>query len=149
MMESFLQFARPVEKVKRTEIVLGPLIAASAAAHNLAVSLPLKSLRIQSDPLLMNVIFSNLVLNAVQAGANHLTVEFCAAENTVIIVSDDGPGIAPAVREKIWLPFFSTRDKGTGMGLATVKKLVSALNGDIQLLDDGKPGATFKITFYS
>jgi signal transduction histidine kinase len=148
MMESFLQFARPVEKVKRIEIALGPLIAASAAAHNLAVSLPTKGLRIQSDPLLLNVIFSNLALNASQAGANHLKVEFFAAENTAIIVSDDGPGIAKAVREKIWLPFFSTRDKGTGMGLATVKKLVSALNGDIQLLES-PCGAKFRIVFYT
>jgi len=149
MMESFLQFARPVEKVKHVKTALGPIIAASAAANNLAVGLPEKDLRIESDPLLLNVIFSNLALNAGQAGAKRLQVEFPADENTLIMVSDDGPGIPAAVRDKIWLPFFSTRDKGTGMGLATVKKLVSALNGDIQLLDDGKPGATFKITFYS
>ena len=149
MMESFLQFARPVEKVKRVETALGPLIAASASAHRLAVHLPEEDLRIQSDPLLLNVIFSNLALNASQAGATRLRVEYSASENTAITLGDDGPGIAPAVRGKIWLPFFSTRDKGTGMGLATVKKLVSALNGDIQLLKGGQPGAKFKITFYS
>jgi signal transduction histidine kinase len=149
MMESFLQFARPVEKIKRSETALNPLIAAGAAVHKLALSLPEKDLLIQSDPLLLNVIFSNLALNASQAGARRLRVEFSQGENTVITVSDDGPGIAAAVREKIWLPFFSTRDKGTGMGLATVKKLVSALNGDIQLVVDGKPGATFRIVFYT
>jgi two-component system nitrogen regulation sensor histidine kinase GlnL len=149
MMESFLKFARPVEKVKHMKIALGPLIAASAVAHSLAVQLPENDLEIESDPLLMNVIFSNLLLNASQAGAKHLKVEFSPGENMAITISDDGPGIAAAVRDKIWLPFFSTRDKGTGMGLATVKKLVSALNGDIQLLDDEKPGATFRIVFYN
>ncbi|MEI6613518.1 MAG: ATP-binding protein [Chrysiogenales bacterium] len=149
MMESFLQFARPVEKVKQIKTALGPIIVASAATHNLAVRLPEKDLQIESDPLLLNVIFSNLMLNASQAGAKNLQAEFHSEENTAITISDDGPGIAAAVQDKIWLPFFSTRDKGTGMGLATVKKLVSALNGDIQLLDDGKPGATFRIVFYT
>jgi signal transduction histidine kinase len=147
MMESFLQFARPVEKVKHVETALGPIIAAAAAANNLTLELPEKDLRIESDPLLLNVIFSNLALNAGQAGARRLRVEFQAGENARIIVSDDGPGIAAAVRDKIWLPFFSTRDKGTGMGLATVKKLVSALNGDIQLVES-KNGAEFRIVFY-
>ena len=149
MMESFLKFARPVEKIKRTFIDLGPIIAANAATHNLLVALPEKALQIESDPLLLNVIFSNLLLNSAQAGARHIKVEFYPDENTIITVTDDGPGIAAAVREKIWLPFFSTRDKGTGMGLATVKKLVSALNGDIQLLDNDRPGATFRIVFYN
>jgi nitrogen-specific signal transduction histidine kinase/preprotein translocase subunit SecG len=149
MMESFLQFARPVQKAKQVKTALGPIIAASAAANNLALVLPEKDLQIESDPLLLNVIFSNLALNASQAGAGRLQVEFGADENAVITIRDDGPGIAAAVRDKIWLPFFSTRDKGTGMGLATVKKLVSALNGDIQLVDDGKPGAKFRIVFYS
>jgi len=149
MMESFLKFARPVEKVNHIKTALGPIIVASAAAHNLAAQLPEKDLEIESDPLLLNVIFSNLMLNASQAGAGHLQVEFYPGENTTITISDDGPGIAAAVKDKIWLPFFSTRDKGTGMGLATVKKLVNALNGDIQLLEDGKPGATFRIVFYS
>jgi signal transduction histidine kinase len=149
MMESFLKFARPVEQVKPIKIALGPIIASSAATHNLAVQLPEKDLKIESDPLLLNVIFSNLMLNASQAGARNLQVEFYPGENTAITISDDGPGIAAAVQDKIWLPFFSTREKGTGMGLATVKKLVSALNGDIQLLETEKPGATFRIVFYS
>jgi signal transduction histidine kinase len=149
MMESFLKFARPVEKVGHKKIALGPIIASCAVAHDLAIRLPEKDLQIESDPLLLNIIFSNLMLNASQAGAKHIMVEFQSAENTAITIRDDGPGIAAVVGEKIWLPFFSTRDKGTGMGLATVKKLVSALNGDIQLLETEKPGATFRIVFYT
>ncbi len=149
MMESFLQFARPVDKIKCSRVALGPLVVAGAAAHGLSADLPGKDASIQSDPLLLNVIFSNLALNSSQAGATRLQVEIAEAENTSMTIRDDGPGIAAALREKIWMPFFSTRDKGTGMGLATVKKLVTALNGDIQLLDDGKPGAAFRIVFYN
>lgn len=149
MMESFLQFARPVEKIIRKKTDVGKLIATAAAAQEMAVDLPGSTLHLKSDPLLLNVIFSNLVLNAKQAGAKSLKVEFLDAATPALTLADDGPGIAAAFAEKIWLPFFSSRDKGTGMGLATVKKLVSALNGDIQLVDDDKSGATFRIVFYT
>jgi nitrogen-specific signal transduction histidine kinase len=148
MMESFLQFSRPVEKISRRKTDVGKVIAAAAAAQEMAVDLPESPLHLKNDPLLLNVIFSNLVLNAKQAGARRLKVEFLAAETPTLTIADDGPGIAAAIRDRIWLPFFSTRDKGTGMGLATVKKLVSALNGDIQLLE-GPGGAVFRIVFYT
>ncbi|MCU0237769.1 MAG: ATP-binding protein [Acidobacteria bacterium] len=149
MMESFLRFAKPVARIGRKPTALGPLIAAAAAAQEMPVDLPAATLELKSDPLLLNVIFANLALNAKQAGASRLGVEFSAGTAPSVTISDDGPGIAAAGAEKIWLPFFSTRDKGTGMGLATVKKLVSTLNGDIQLLNPGEPGARFRIIFYS
>jgi signal transduction histidine kinase len=160
MMESFLRFSKPVAKVGSKPTDLGQVIAAAAAAQDLLVELPAPTLELKSDPLLLNVIFTNLALNAKQAGAGRLRVEFAPGTaprtdaaapprtDAAVIIADDGPGITAASAEKIWLPFFSTRDKGTGMGLATVKKLVSALNGDIQLLNPGEPGAKFKIVFY-
>jgi len=148
MMESFLQFARPVDKIIRKKTDVGKAIAAAAAAQEMTVDLPENTLLLKSDPLLLNVIFSNLALNARQAGAKFLQVEFPAGETPALTIADDGPGIAGSLRDKIWLPFFSTRDKGTGMGLATVKKLVSALNGDIQLLESPS-GAKFRIVFYT
>jgi signal transduction histidine kinase len=157
MMESFLRFARPVAKVSHRKTDLGPLIAAAAAAQEIPVGLPAAGLELKSDPLLLNVVFSNLFLNAKQAGAKRLWVEFdpgaaqavTPRNDAALTVADDGPGIAAANAEKIWLPFFSSRDKGTGMGLATVKKLVSAMNGDIQLINPGEPGAKFRIVFYT
>ncbi len=149
MMESFLRFARPVEPVSRVPVDLGPLAAAACAAQGMPVDLPGAAMELKSDPLLLNVIFTNLALNARQAGASRLRLEFAPGAAPALTVADDGPGIAADAAEKIWLPFFTTRDKGTGMGLATVKKLASALGGDIQLLNPGEPGARFKITFYS
>ena len=157
MMESFLRFARPVSKISHRKTDLGPLIAAAAAAQEIPVDLPETGLELKGDPLLLNVVFSNLFLNARQAGATRLRVEFAPGaapavsprNDAAVTIADDGPGIAAASAEKIWLPFFSTRDKGTGMGLATVKKLVSAMDGDIQLLNPGEPGAKFRIVFYT
>jgi signal transduction histidine kinase len=148
MMESFLRFAGPVAGISHKKTDLGPLIAAAAASQEIPVDLPANGLEIQSDPLLLNVVFGNLFLNARQAGAKRVKVEFAPGTSPTLTVADDGPGIAAAHAEKIWIPFFSSRDKGTGMGLATVKKLLGALNGDIQLLNPGEPGAKFKITFY-
>lgn len=149
MMESFLRFAKPVEKVIRKKTDLGRLIEAAAAVHQIPVELPAAPMELKSDPLLLNVVFSNLFLNARQAGASRLRAEFAPGEAPSLTLSDDGPGIPVANRERIWLPFFSTKDKGTGMGLATVKKLVSALSGDIQLVNPGEKGAKFRIVFYS
>jgi len=59
-------------------------------------------------------------------------------------VEDDGPGIAPAYREKIFLPFFSTKGENTGMGLALVSKLLSDQGGWIELLESSS-GALFSI----
>jgi signal transduction histidine kinase len=149
MMESFLRFAKPVAKVGRKPVDLGRAIAEAAAANELSCELPAQTLELKSDPLLLNIVFANLALNARQSGAGRLRVEFAPGASPAVIVADDGPGIAAANADRIWLPFFSTKDKGTGMGLATVKKLVSALGGDIQLLNPGEPGAMFKITFYT
>ncbi len=148
MMEGFLRFARPVDKVSRKPVAIGPLAAAVGAAHELAVDLPASPAEVQSDPLLLNVVLGNLALNARQAGAKRLSLRFTAGPPAALVIADDGPGIPAANAEKIWLPFFSSRDKGTGMGLATVKKLLSALGADIQLMNPGEPGAQFKITFY-
>ena len=98
MMESFLQFARPVEKISRRKTDVGKMIAAAAAAQEMAVGLPCSSLFLKSDPLLLNVIFSNLVINARQAGAGRLTVEFLSAAAPALTFADDGPGIAAAAR---------------------------------------------------
>ncbi len=69
MMESFLRFAKPVEKIGRKPVDLGRAIAEAAAAHELSVELPKPALEIKSDPLLLNIVFGNLALNARQSGA--------------------------------------------------------------------------------
>jgi signal transduction histidine kinase len=149
MMESFLKFAKPVAKITRQKTDLGLMIGSIAANQDMTVDISGAELQLESDPLLLNVIFSNLILNAKQAGAGRLKVELIPGETATITIADDGPGIAPVIQEKIWLPFFSTREKGTGMGLPTIKKLVNTLNGDIQLLVNVKNGAAFRIVFYS
>jgi two-component system sensor histidine kinase FlrB len=56
----------------------------------------------------------------------------------VISVADNGPGVPRALREKIFYPFFTTRDEGSGIGLATVQKVVASHGGTLAL--ESRPG---------
>jgi len=93
---------------------------------------------------------SNLVDNAVQASPDGGTVTLTLrrdeqdAQALVIEVSDTGPGISERVAEKLFEPFFTTRKKGTGLGLANVKK-IAELHGGRILFRNNDPGAVFSI----
>ncbi len=48
-------------------------------------------------------------------------------------ISNNGPKILPEIREQIFIPFFTTKDEGSGVGLSLSKQIMLAMNGDIQL----------------
>ncbi len=68
------------------------------------------------------------------------------AENTVIKIADNGKGVAPALRQRVFQPFFTTRNDGTGLGLSVVKSIVEAHNGTIEIKRAAMGGALFVIT---
>jgi two-component system sensor histidine kinase FlrB len=90
----------------------------------------------------------NLASNALQAGAGDLHLELLARRGregrAEIVVSDDGPGVPPHLRERIFEPFFTTRARGNGIGLAIVKSVVEAHAGGVRLAQTPR-GATFII----
>ena len=80
--------------------------------------------------------FQNLLVNGAQAmhGRGRIRVQVGQANGWChIAFIDEGPGIDPNVREKIFVPFFTTKARGTGLGLATVKRFVEAHNGRVTL----------------
>ncbi|MCC7256912.1 MAG: PAS domain-containing protein [Gammaproteobacteria bacterium] len=86
----------------------------------------------------------NVVTNALEAAGDHATVHLVARATPFgadILVRDDGPGIAPELRERIFEPFFTSRATGTGLGLAVARSVARAHHGDITLLD-ATPGRT-------
>jgi two-component system, sensor histidine kinase FlrB len=94
----------------------------------------------------------NLATNALQAASGDLDLELLARRGAdrraQIVVSDNGPGVPPHLRERIFEPFFTTRARGNGIGLAIVKSVVEAHQGSVTLAKsaDGAPtGATFII----
>jgi signal transduction histidine kinase len=93
-------------------------------------------------------VFINLLTNAIEASSEAQTVKirYCTrGEDLVVEVVDRGPGIASEIRKNIFLPFFTTRKEGTGLGLPIVKKIIDAHEGSLEVLDSPSRGATFRI----
>jgi two-component system, sensor histidine kinase FlrB len=90
----------------------------------------------------------NLASNALQAAAAPLNLELLARRTATgraqIVVSDNGPGVPAAIRERIFEPFFTTRARGNGIGLSIVKSVVEAHGGSVCLAESAC-GATFVI----
>ncbi len=100
--------------------------------------------RITVDPGQLNQVLVNLVVNAIQAmpEGGILTVETRASrEEMVIAVGDTGTGIGEDIKDKVFMPFFTTKDvkEGTGLGLAVAHGIISSHKGTIELRS--KPGS--------
>jgi len=102
------------------------------------------------DPQHLKQIFLNLIQNSIQAMSENGTI-FVNVEKvekcTCIYFSDSGPGISENLAEKVFEPFFTTREKGTGLGLAVIKNLVEENRGKIKYIFNDKKGAHFLIEF--
>ena len=102
-----------------------------------------------ADPDLLHQAFLNLLLNAIQAmpGGGRLTVETRSAPNGhggEIIFRDSGEGIDPENQKKILNPFFTTKEKGSGLGLPIVKSIVESHRGALRI--DSAPGEGTAVT---
>jgi len=67
--------------------------------------------------------------------------------NGIVLLEDSGPGIPAEIKDRIFDPFFSTKDKGTGLGLATAHSLVEAQGGTIRVSDSELGGTVFSLNF--
>ena len=63
-----------------------------------------------------------------------------------VIVSDNGPGVDPAIMSRMFRPFFTTKSKGTGLGLALVQKIIVTHNGRVTVANGEDGGARFTVT---
>ena len=105
------------------------------------------------DSLLIGQSLLNLALNAVEAmnRDGELRIEYSAppvdsdAKQFHLIVRDTGPGIPGHILDRIFNPFFTTKDSGTGLGLAIVHRAVEAHNGTIHASNADGGGAKFEI----
>ena len=110
----------------------------------------------RGDPERMRRVLANLVGNALDAVEQGDTpvprLQIMAGENLAatevwVRVRDNGPGIHPDVLDKVFNPFFTTKDKGTGLGLALSKKVVDAHGGSMDVESDTEAGTEFVLTF--
>ncbi len=152
MARSFAQLGRMPEG-PMSEIDLGEMLAGLVQSHIsgraktvLRVADDLPHIRGHHDAL--HRVFRNLLLNALDAlegqPSPEIRVSAERADSSVQVrVADSGPGIDPAVFDRIWEPDFSTKSRGTGLGLALVRQTVRAHGGEVEALNLAEGGAEF------
>jgi two-component system, NtrC family, sensor histidine kinase HydH len=128
--------------------VLAPVVeacAAEGAQRGVRVEVfPLDHELVASvDGPRLRQVFANVMKNAVEAAERtpeaRVTVSLAERGATAVVeIADNGVGIAPEHREKIFLPFFTTKPTGTGLGMAIVKKVMDLHGGEIDI--DSVPG---------
>ena len=110
--------------------------------------------RLQGDEVLLRQAFSNLLRNAVEACSQSsiaptVVIESAADDDrgvATISVDDNGPGIEPSARERVFQPFFTSKRGGTGLGLALVQKIIVFHNGRILAGSSALGGASLRVT---
>lgn len=89
----------------------------------------------------------NLVRNAAEAGAGRIAVRVeRAGPDLLIRVTDDGPGLEPATAARVFDPFFSTKARGTGLGLAVTRQEIEDQGGSIRVRSEVGAGTSFEIS---
>ena len=106
-------------------------------------------LMIYADEGQISQILINLIKNALQAGAKHirLTADLSADDSVVINVGNDGAAISPESQEQIFVPFFTTKAEGTGIGLSLSRQIMRMHGGNMRLLRSNSRETVFSLIF--
>jgi signal transduction histidine kinase len=155
-LNEFINYSRPRE-VRRVRLSLPS--AVTEVVRTLGFDIEEKKLTIEStgDPVfieadeqLLRQLLFNLLMNAVQAVGAHGHIQVvtrkAGATEAVLEIRDDGPGVPPENRQEIFKPYFTTNQKGTGLGLAVVQQIVLAHGWEITCLPNEPKGAVFRIS---
>ncbi|MGN6104891.1 MAG: ATP-binding protein [Kofleriaceae bacterium] len=161
LLNDFLAFARPPELHRQDRDVATIVrqvaelerVSAERRGATLEVVASPPQLIAQIDAAKLHQVVLNLVRNAIEAvpegGRIALSLRLDdegGDERVELRVEDDGPGIPEAIRTRIFEPFFSTKEGGTGLGMSIVHSLVALHDGTVEL-DTGPRGTRFTVVF--
>jgi two-component system, LuxR family, sensor kinase FixL len=142
LIKDLLLFARPPQP-RPAPVDVVPLV--TMTAHLMCQDPSLKNVRVQidgsapyvlADAEMLKIVFQNLLVNSAHAMQGQGTIAVVIKSRNgacQIAVTDTGPGIPPDIRDKIFTAFFTTKTRGSGLGLATAKRLVEAHQGEIEV----------------
>ena len=155
IISDFLSFAKPAElnisDIDLKTIIENCVTAVTGERGNIKLNLDINGLPvIKGDEVFLRQAFTNLIQNAVEAmpQGGKLTINASSKGDFLdVAISDAGHGIAENIMDKIFLPFFTTKENGTGLGLAIVHKIVISHGGNISV-ESSEKGTTFRIRFH-
>lgn len=157
--DNYRKFTKlPIPKLKQTNLsslINNNLLVASTFPKfntiKLEKSIP-ENLIVNTDEKLLSQVIINLLKNACEAlildktETPKLKIKLLqTSSGTKVEISNNGPSIAPEIREQIFIPFFTTKEKGTGVGLSLSKQIMLKMNGDILLNTTKEETTTFTI----
>jgi signal transduction histidine kinase len=157
LVEDFLSFARPnpahkslvdINQVITKMVNLAPLPELKEKDISLKVELSEEATEINVDEHQIYQVLLNLFNNAIQSIPEKGEISFkteSSNSGTRITITDTGIGIPAEEKEKVFEPFFTKKEKGTGLGLAVVKKIIDAHLGVIHIADHKCGGTVFSI----
>jgi two-component system, NtrC family, nitrogen regulation sensor histidine kinase NtrY len=134
---------------------LHQLMQPTLAQKNIEMEIIMKdpNLSLEADPSLIEQVLINLVVNAVEAVKDKKQPRIIMSgfsspnEKITIKVADNGGGIPPELMDKIFIPFFSTRKTGSGIGLSLCKQIMMLHKGNIQVQSVNGEGSAFILSF--
>ena len=155
--ESYRELAGVAKPVLKA-LMLNPLVdkvieLTSGKCNEAGVRCTYKSqtddILIYADEAQISRILINLIKNAVQAGAKNITIraEIDSNDRTLVHVANDGAPISPESQEQIFIPFFTTKQDGSGIGLSLSRQIMRAHNGTLDLVRSDEHGTEFLMVF--
>jgi signal transduction histidine kinase len=156
IVEQFLSLARPLDIKPEVFLLqdllheLATLVAneAQQSKVQIRVAAPLTLPPLKADREYLRQTLLNLILNGLQAmpEGGTLTLETNTSKgNFLISVTDTGTGIAPENRTRIFEPYFTTKPKGSGLGLAVTRRIIETHGGTIAFSSEAGQGCSFQI----
>jgi two-component system, NtrC family, nitrogen regulation sensor histidine kinase NtrY len=144
-----------VTPVQRLFARIQRLLASDLADRDIRMTTRVEpeTLELAMDTELLDQAIINLVRNALEAlrdtPSAHITLSACREPDgrIAIAVSDNGPGIPPDQREKVFVPFFTTKRQGSGIGLTLVRQIAAAHGAAIDVSETPGGGATVRLRF--
>ena len=154
MMKDLLVYARP-PKPRRMPTDIMPLLNATASllkqddsARQVDVEIEGATPPVDADGEMLKMVFHNLLINGAHAMNGHGTIQVTVSADAGqcrIGVADSGPGIPAEDQQKIFIPFFTTKRRGTGLGLPTAKRFIEAHDGRISVECPPSGGTTVTV----
>ena len=161
IVQNFLEFSRPpklmMQPVSPSAVVDNALQLLSHRLKSYGVDVqvirPLLLPEVMGDPEQLKEVLVNLIINAceeMKEGGTVIIEERLFGQQphqfAVLTFSDSGPGIPEELRDKVFQPFFTTKDEGTGLGLSIASRIVNEHGGRLSVESGSTGGATFVIT---